>query len=199
MFYCSVYKLLQCVSLSLLTLPSVCVVVGVRVAHPHHRRSAAGHRHWAVLWCFRTHQRFGCHALLLSAEHLLQKGKSCWCVCVCEVVLGKRRASGATGFHKTSLTVITTVFFLSALTSFTWLLLSWWIVACVNTVLHLYANSCSEPAGCVQGTISLNCCHVTVGLSQIKHGFPVALQSAEFYVFYRIRFVQTVYFWHFLK
>ena len=54
-----------------------------------------------------------------------------------------------------------------------------------------------ESAGCVHGPISLNCCDMTVGLSRLQHGFLVALGSAEFNVFYRIWFVQTVYFWHF--
>ena len=57
---------------------------------------------------------------------------------------------------------------------------------------------CSEPAGCVQGTISPNCCHVTVGLSSIQSDFSVALRSVEFNLFYRIWLVQRVYFWHFI-
>lgn len=51
------------------------LVVGVRVPHPHHRRRAAGHSHRALLQCFRAGQCSGCHALLLSAEHFLQKGE----------------------------------------------------------------------------------------------------------------------------
>lgn len=50
--------------------------VGLRIAHPHHWGSAAGHGDGAVLRRVWTHQRSGCHALLLSAEHLLQEGKS---------------------------------------------------------------------------------------------------------------------------
>lgn len=51
------------------------LVLGVRVPHPHHRRRAAGHSHRAVLQCFRAGQCSGCHTLLLSAKHFLQKGK----------------------------------------------------------------------------------------------------------------------------
>lgn len=55
-------------------LPRV-LVSGVRVTHPHHRRSAAGHSHRALLQRFRAGQCSGCHTLLLSAEHFLQKGE----------------------------------------------------------------------------------------------------------------------------
>lgn len=56
---------------------SACVffIKGVRIAHPHHRRRAAGHGDRTVLWCVGTDQRPGCHPVLLSTEHLLQKGK----------------------------------------------------------------------------------------------------------------------------
>ena len=37
---------------------------------------------------------------------------------------------------------------------------------------------CAKPADYIQGTISLNCCHMTVALSAIQHGFQVALASA---------------------
>lgn len=55
----------------------VCVVpvLGVRITHPHYRRGAAGHGHRALLQCFGAGQCSGCHALLLSAEHFLQKGE----------------------------------------------------------------------------------------------------------------------------
>lgn len=51
-------------------------IKGVRVAHPHHWRRAAGHGDRTVLWCVGTDQRPGCHPVLLSAEHLLQEGNS---------------------------------------------------------------------------------------------------------------------------
>ena len=47
----------------------------------------------------------------------------------------------------------------------------------------------------VQGTISPNCCHMTVSLSTLQHGFPVTQKIAKFYVFYRIWLLQMVYFW----
>lgn len=52
-------------------------VEGVHIAHPHHRRRAAGHGDRTVLRRVGTDQRAGRHPLLLSAEHLLQKGNSC--------------------------------------------------------------------------------------------------------------------------
>lgn len=49
---------------------------GVHITHPHHRRSAVGHSDWTVLWRLGINQRPGSYALLLSAEHLLQEGKT---------------------------------------------------------------------------------------------------------------------------
>ena len=40
---------------------------------------------------------------------------------------------------------------------------------------------------------------MTAGLSRIQHGFPVALKSVDFNVFYRIWLMQAVYFWLFFK
>ncbi len=77
-WYCAEYKLLQVLFVlsSADSAVCLCVVVGVHIAHSHHWRSPAGHGDRAVLRCLRTNQRSGCHALLLSAEHLLQKGNS---------------------------------------------------------------------------------------------------------------------------
>lgn len=127
----------------------LCVVllVGVHITHSHHWRSPAGHGDWAVLRCFRTNQRSGCHALLLSAEHLLQEGNSfshwdvprypcteeggsyflvVWCETPeADVCVWMQSGKGSGGNW---ITVIR-----KALTLCTWLLLSWLIIVNVNT------------------------------------------------------------------